>query len=260
MSVLTKLLPEQARTVRSVTLDGGQIFSFPAGDPYWQYYFLAGIEYEKEIRSFIHFLPRAPDFFLDGGANFGFWSILISRTTRTVAIEASSTTIEMLQLNNRRNGNRFTVEHAALSDIAGKKISFSKGTDHASRSIVVEQSNNVENVITTTVDDVIERNYSGEGQILIKLDVEGVEVAAFEGAKRTFERNSVFIYEDHGNDKTCRPTSYLLERGKRVYAVSKEGVPKQVFEVDEVRAIKTNPRIGYNFAVLGDRAFPLKVA
>ena len=254
MSVLTKLMPGQAKDLRTVILDDGQLFSFPAGDPYWQYYFLTGTEYEQEIRSFISSMSRAPAFFLDGGANYGFWSIFVSKLTDTVAVEASSDTSEILRLNNRTNGDSFKVEHAALSDRAGAEVSFSKSADHASRSIINGESDNMERVVTTTVDDIIERNYSGGGPILIKLDVEGAEVAAFEGAKRTFERNSVFIYEDHGNDRACRPTAYLLEHGKRVYMISKEGTPKQVFGVDEVRALKMNPRVGYNFVALGDRA------
>src|SRR3546814_19158524 len=79
MSMLIKFLPDQAKELCTAKLDDGRLFSFAAGDAYWQYYFLTGKEYEREIRSFIRAMPKAPEFFVDGGANFGFWSKLLSK-------------------------------------------------------------------------------------------------------------------------------------------------------------------------------------
>jgi hypothetical protein len=54
--------------------------------------------------------------------------------------------------------------------------------------------------------------------VVCKLDVEGAEIAAMEGATRAFFGDTVFIYEDHGKGVDCLPSQYLLDRGIEVTA------------------------------------------
>lgn len=86
-------------------------------DPYWARLVASGYHYETD---FAHVLARLRglDFdMLDCGANFGYWSILVSGAAlgsrRVIAVEASRSTYEILAENCALNGDRFTCVHAA---------------------------------------------------------------------------------------------------------------------------------------------------
>jgi hypothetical protein len=85
-----------------------------------------------------------------------------------------------------------------------------------------------------------------EELILVKLDVEGQEVNAMQGASLTAGRDSLFLYEDHGMDDQCVPTEYMLANGFFVFSFD-NNVIVRIDSVDAVRAKKIDKRKGYNF-------------
>jgi hypothetical protein len=50
------------------------------------------------------------------------------------------------------------------------------------------------------------------GPIMIKLDVEGLEIEAIEGAGRLLATDSIVICEDHGSDRTHSVSRHLLTK------------------------------------------------
>ena len=75
--------------------------SFPGFDRYWMRVFFRGDSYEPELYHWFRRIARPGDFALiDGGANIGFWSALLTSAefgvARAVAVEASPTTFTKL--------------------------------------------------------------------------------------------------------------------------------------------------------------------
>src|SRR5690606_21763003 len=114
--------------LRTVNLGEGARFSYPLNDAYWQYYFLSGIKYEEEITRTFDLVKHRTALYLDCGANFGYWSVLLSRSVRTVAVEASSESFVLLERNNEINHSAFTTVQAAVTDTGGSHVWFATKT------------------------------------------------------------------------------------------------------------------------------------
>jgi len=71
-------------------------FAFPLGDGYWSLLLDRRFQYEAEIENFLRGVADVGYTFIDGGANFGLWSVLASSKPydahKVVAIEASTAT------------------------------------------------------------------------------------------------------------------------------------------------------------------------
>ena len=77
-----------------VLLNDDARFAFPFGDGYWSLLLDRSFVYEGEIERFLRSIADVDYGFVDGGANFGFWSVLVSSrpfgSHPVIAIEASS--------------------------------------------------------------------------------------------------------------------------------------------------------------------------
>ena len=95
---------------------------------------------------------------------------------------------------------------------------------------------------TLAVDDLVPAGQPA----LIKLDVEGAEIAAIDGAARALKDGAVLIYEDHGNDPDCTVSAYLLDQpGMRLYSAGNGLVSMP--DLASIRALKSDPFKGYNY-------------
>ena len=61
-----------------VLLNDDARFAFPFGDGYWSLLLDRGFVYEGEIERFLRSIADVDYGFVDGGANFGYWSVLAS--------------------------------------------------------------------------------------------------------------------------------------------------------------------------------------
>ena len=228
-----------------VTLPTGTPFKIYLNDGYWTRFALFRRNYEPEVGAILQAAAGHAHVFYDAGANKGYWSVFASTLfQQIIAIEASSTTYEVLSENTEalRNVSR---HQAAVYSRSHEKLTFvNVHNSHASARLGKEASNadQTEKVETVAIDDLI----APEQKALIKLDVEGAEIAAIDGANRALSGGAVLIYEDHGNDPSCAPSAHLLANPEiRLYFG--ENPSKPLTSIDEVRAVKTDPFKGYNF-------------
>ena len=228
--------------------------SFSGFDRYWMRVFFRGDFYEPELDRLFRRIRRLHDFdFIDGGANIGFWSAVLTSqrfgVRRAIAIEASPTTYADLERTAALCGGRFATEHCALSARPGT-VSFEQGVVHESRRIVAEGSAGSTSLVTvksTTVDDLVDRHQLATPTLIVKLDVEGAELDCVRGGANAFDRGAVFIYEEHGKEPTSVLTANLLELGAACWFIDDAGALHPVTSAAEASRFKTQPERGYNF-------------
>ena len=234
-------------------------FQFPLLDPYWARLAAYDYEYEPEIYRFLLAAKQIPYSFLDCGANYGYWSILVSAkhlgSHPCIAIEASSNTYEKLANNCAKNSLRFQIKNRAISSADGQSVFIEKTGDHASRSISNQSSSlNHEKVETICLDTLSKELANPEEPILVKLDVEGAERASFEGAKGLSHRKDIaFLFEDHGNDPNCVNTKWILDRFPQfqVFFLTTSGRAIPIGSIGELASLKKNKSQGYNLVLAG---------
>lgn len=243
----------------SVWLNEDARFTFPRGDTFWTRKVASG--HEPEIDHFLRRAAERPYVLLDAGANFGYWSILASSGPygrhAAVAVEASHNNFARLAANAAANGGRFQTLHRALLDVSGKHVNL-YGKKHFGLSLRQdwhpEDAGNFEDVETITLDEAANRYFPNRDYpIVIKLDVEGVEVDAIKGGRGLLDEGAVIIYEDHGKDRTHQVSRFVMAlndiavwyfflddqaQGSRAVRIT---------TLDQVEAIKKNPKLGYNF-------------
>ena len=230
--------------------------SFPGFDRYWMRVFFRGDFYEPELYHWFRRVSRLADFALiDGGANIGFWSALLTGAefgiTRAVAVEASPTTYAALSRTAALCGGRFATEHRALTATAAP-VTFEQGVAHASRHIVAPDAPRAPasqrvTVEGTTIDALVARYGFDPRLLIVKLDVEGAELASITGGAAAFANGAIFIYEDHGKDPRSVLTQQLLERGAACWFIDDHGAMVPVDGAAAASRWKLDPRRGYNF-------------
>jgi FkbM family methyltransferase len=228
----------------SVLINPDTRFVFPLDDVYWVRLMAHGYAYEPEIRALLHRI--GPFALLDGGANYGYWSALVTSSEfGAQAVEASGATFERLRVTAMANGDRFSCVHAAIAARSGESVQM-HGAEHAARSTVTREEPQGESVNTVTIDDLVAEHAELQQRLVIKLDVEGAEIEALEGARETLKADPLVIYEDHGRDRESLVTAVLLEQlGWEVGLLTASG-PERIRSVEELTARKTDRRHGYN--------------
>lgn len=151
------------------------------------YYVENGQIPEPEVVNLMAKVVRPGDLVVDGGANIGFFTLLLSRLVgeegRVLSIEPGRNNISRLNQNIGRNKafnvTVFTRPLAATCD----KATFYVRQDAGSNSLAEGEGDPVE-VETTTLDSICYQPVPR----LIKLDLEGAELSALKGAHHLFER------------------------------------------------------------------------
>ena len=236
----------------AVRLNDDARFAFPLGDSYWSLLLDRSFEYEPELARFLVASADLAYTFVDAGANFGFWSVLVTSrpfgAQRAVAIEASSATAAWAARNAALNGDRFAVLHRAVSSTTGGEAVVSGGR-HEARSIASPATDGGERVPLMALESLIDEGLvPPRGPYVVKLDVEGVEIEAIEGAKRLLATDAVTICEEHGGDRAHTVSRYLLEEARAGVFILDPASERfeAVADLAMLDRIKTNPARGYN--------------
>ena len=236
-----------------VLLNDDARFAFPFGDGYWSLLLDRSFVYEGEIERFLLSIADVDYCFVDGGANFGFWSVLVSSrpfgSHPVIAIEASSANAARLERNAALNGGRFKVLRRAIGSTTGNQVWLSGAKHEAFRVGEVKRVDAGESVEMIALDSLIDQGLVSPGQrLVIKLDVEGMEVEAAKGAKRLLENDTVVIVEDHGADRAHTVSRYLLNRTPcRLFVFDPASQRyERLIDVSMLDRIKTSTVFGYS--------------
>jgi len=254
--IITKILPSD-RFVQARMFDD-TVFEFPYGDGYWGVLLDNKIPYSPSEEYFLMAIRDIDYAFVDCGANFGYMSSIVTSKAYgqkpCIAIEADPTTFKMLERNWKLNNKRFELKHNAVFDKSGEWVSFGGGKHEArsiQESVVDEQCHDVETIALDTLIPWIKKQKSEN--LILKLDVEGVEIPALKGARKLLRTNPCILFEDHASDKTHEVSKFMMEDLGMTIFYSDEHGCREMHSLDEISSIKRNPRVGYDFiAVNGD--------
>lgn len=236
--------------------DGSRLY-FRLDDVYWNLFIRQpDMDYEPEIGKLLLRLKDTDYVFFDCGANIGYWSVLVTSEMlgrkRAIAVEPSRETIAILEKNRNANEHRFEISCRALCEHNGQRLPFFTKGPHASRHIVDSQgrdSANIEPVLSTTIDALATQLRLTDGdRIVVKLDVEGAEIAALKGAHQALQRDTLVIYEDHGNDRTHSTTRFVFDELRfPIFSIAADGTITEIKEIGALDGLKTDSKKGYNF-------------
>lgn len=194
-----------------VRLNEDAVFAFPFGDEYWSTILDRKYIYEHDIDLFLRRICDTDYVLLDCGANYGYWSTLVSSrpygSHRAIAIEPSSFNYVGLCRNAVINGNRFETIKSAIGETSG--TANLSGRKHESMSIA-DHDESGEAVAMISLDDLMDRMELFTKRLVLKLDVEGLEIGAMIGGVRLLETDCVVICEDHGNDALHTVSKHIL--------------------------------------------------
>ena len=247
-NLLRKTLPERDIAIK---LNPDATFAFPYGDGYWSKLLNRTFSYEDELELLFRASVGVDYTLIDCGANFGYWSVLISSrpygSHKAIAIEPSSQNFAKLSKNAEINGGRFEAMKCAIGATRGTaRLS---GTKHEALSIAGGAGDDGEDVPVIALDNLLDDGkVSPGGKYLIKLDVEGVEIEAIKGGTRLLQSDSVLLCEEHGNDPNHTVSRYILDQTplKLIVYDPRSGRLETVTDLSILDRIKVSTHVGYN--------------
>src|SRR5712691_284740 len=248
--VLSKALDQRDIVV---LLGEDALFAFPFGDGYWGLLFDRSFIYEPELEQFLRGIADVDYTFIDCGANFGYWSVLVTSrpfgSHSALAIEASRDNAAKLARNAKINGERFKVLHRAIGATTGGQALLS-GRNHSAFSIAGDAGGaHGERVDIMALDSLLDLGHvAPDRRLVVKLDLEGVEIDAMKGGKRLLHGDVIVVCEEHGSDRNHTVSRYILgETPHRLFMRDPQTtrfVP--VTELSMLDRLKVAPSIGYN--------------
>ena len=232
------------------------IFEIIFDDPYWNRLISNTFEYEPEILFLLNYLNKIKFSFVDGGANWGFWSIVASsrkfRAVEIVSYEPMPKTFHRLQRNCKLNGERYKVIQKAIAAKSSKNLQITVSNDSEISAVgasIKKKSRNrsLSTVVSAvSIDEVLEELEFKE-RVIIKLDLEGVEGEVIKSSKWIDNNDCLIIFEDHGKDPQCNVLEVVLAKGWPIYFIKNNGEIIYIKEKREAALLKTNKSKGYNF-------------
>ena len=238
--------------VIQTTLFDDTLFEYPYGDGYWSRLVYNGDVYSRQEEEFLRSIRDIDYAFIDCGANYGYMSSIVTSETYgkkpAISIEADPNTFLYLKRNAALNKNRFEIHHNAVFSKSGEMVNI-YGHKHEARSILNADGKHSDGNVETLALNDLEPWVKAQNteRLVIKLDVEGVVIDALRGSGNLFEYNTLVMYEDHAKDKSSEVSDYIMtELGMNVFFSGPQGC-KHIKSIDEVKKIKTNSHIGYDF-------------
>src|SRR4030095_8038429 len=150
--------------------------------------------YEKELGDLLKKIIKPGDVFLDLGANIGYFSMLVANNSPSVKVISFEPVASLFQKMNDNislnNIKSISAINAAAGETNEDKALFDSATDNLGMSSFKQPENysgKKEKVKVVTIDDWFKT--SGLSKIdVIKLDIEGSELAALKGMKEVLQK------------------------------------------------------------------------
>lgn len=217
-----------------VTVEDQMVFKlYPEGSHAANHMYYYGLYEWNEMR-FLQFILKPGDVFLDVGANVGVYSILAAKQVapngKVIAIEPDKNNASRLKENfslNQFSENMYEVHQVAVGAESGKCLfdcndAIGRVTSHASSAIETPM---------ITLDSLqLDIEYFTVG----KMDIEGYELLALQGAKHLLTLGRPYCWLIETNDEcaqygTSRKMLYefLATYGYKMYRVEKQGLQLQ---------------------------------
>jgi len=219
-TILRCISPLFGRLLTKVIIDGVPL-TFPAYDHYWCRYLYARAPYEPDVEAIFRNYGSGR-LLIDCGANIGYWSARHRSFgfTDAIAIEANPKLVAIL----RRNHHK--VIHAAVHSRSGETLLLE---GDGAIGAIGERGVPVPSLALADLEI--------EGPVLVKLDVEGAEIPAIEGARGL---DAIFVYEDWPSRK-MEVTRHLLASGYDVRGFDET----RIRSVDDAMAFNARTRTAY---------------
>lgn len=241
----------------AIRLNSDAVFSMPFADGYWSRLLNGRYIYEAVIEAFLRGVSDVDYVFVDGGANFGYWSVLATSEPfgahDALAIEASALNASRLELNVWLNGGRFRCIHAAIGGADGGFVRIT-GDRHEAFGTARAGADETGAVRTISLDGLMTKGAIDPARlVVVKLDVEGVEIEALRGAERLSAGDAVFICEEHGADREHLVSRHLMgATSLRLYVfdAAASGFVR-VRDLSVLDRIKRHSWVGYNVFATG---------
>jgi len=151
-------------------------------------------------------------FLIDCGCNYGFYSFYtasLSKQNFVIAVEASITTAKDFEKNLKLNKfNNIILKKLAISNIDNMTVPFNESENDWESSLTHNEfdKKKITKIKTQKIDTILKNKKIDDYFLFIKLDIEGNELLAIEGAKNTIKKfNPIIIIE---------LSSYILKKNK----------------------------------------------
>lgn len=232
---------------RNRRTSSGAVFLCDLTDHVQQQIYFFGV-YEPVEFSYFQSVIHNGDTVIDAGANVGAYSLPIAKSFNgsvTVhAFEPIPNTFEKLVRNARESkiSNGLILNKKALWN-KNEILSFHLSKEHKNNigsftAGTVSQSLVEVKCETTTLDDYVEQNKIHKVDV-IKMDIEGAEKFALEGAKETLKKFKPIVFLEV-NEHACKKMGYLKtdlvrpfkELNYRIFKISSD--PKSFLEINDV--------------------------
>ena len=180
------------------------------------------------------------DHFFDLGANIGFFSLPISRLVPTSSFEPFPANNEVLRKNLSKNyAQNVTIFNYGLSNSKeDKRLFFDKHSSNSGTPSLEKIGKDYVNIQTCVFDKefILKKQ-----KLLFKIDIEGHEINALKGMKKTLTNNECFLYVETINPAVV---SFLVELGYSVSYLS-DNLFKSIKIVDSLKGhiIATNKKM-----------------
>ena len=182
----------------------------------------------EDLMRFGHQFVKPGDVCIDGGANQGVYTLAflarVGSEGAVVAIEPMEYCINMIAESAKLNDFSAPITvHAALSNKVGSAVlDFSDGVGFGS--IVRDFGNRDTLKVTTTTIDSVVGNANLKKVDFIKLDIEGAELMALEGATNTLKNLKPTVCLECENDRVLQVSKYLENFGYHAFVFDSNGM------------------------------------
>lgn len=190
-------------TIKIFSTSHGELAIDTVADAKMAAVFERGDYHQKDTVELLSVFVTPQSVFVDGGAHIGTIAIPLARkAAHTVAYEADASTCAILQQNVERNGVLVTVRQKGIGAKTGHGEMRSVREGNAGAHTLTVGMGTV---------DIVALDEELEGFDVLKLDVEGMELAVLQGAIRIIEESSpVILFEVNLSQLRAHGTSLSI--------------------------------------------------